>query len=110
MKRKNAFTFIELIIILAIFAIFAGMLLSALEKTKQKKLQQEQRERIEHSLLKFNEGDLVSIEGMDATGKVNGVTIGGKYEVLVRSTDGKIQNVSGISASNLRKVKTSLRD
>lgn len=66
--------------------------------------------RIEQMAPKFNEGDLVAIEGMDSTGKVNAVCLNGKFDVLIRDANGKIQNVEGVSGNLLHKVRTSLRD
>lgn len=110
MKSKNAFTLIELMVVLAIIAILASMLFPALHKAKLNKQQMDNKARIEKTTPKFNEGDLVAIEGMDATGKVNAVSINGKFDVLIRDGNGKIQNVEGISGNLLRKIRTSLRD
>ena len=62
------------------------------------------------SIPKFNEGDLVFVDGMDITGKVNAVNLNGKFDLLVRDVNGNIKNVEGVSGNLLRKVKTSLRD
>ena len=110
MKSKNAFTLIELMLVLTIIIILSAMLFPVFHQAKLKKQQMDKKVRIEQTIPKFNEGDLVAIEGMDATGKVNAVSINGKFDVLIRDGDGKIQNVEGVSGNLLRKIRTSLRD
>ena len=111
MKHKNAFTLVELLVVIAIVGILASMILPAFSTVKKKVQQQRmEREQRERTAPKFNEGDTVVIDGMDTTGKVNAVSINGKFDILIRDADGKIQNVEGINGNLLRKVRTSLRD
>jgi prepilin-type N-terminal cleavage/methylation domain-containing protein len=110
MKTKNAFTLIELMVVIAIIAILVSLITSAIHTSKVKKQQMNNKARMEQMIPKFNEGDLVSIDGMDATGKVNSVNLNGKFDILIRDAEGKIQNVEGVSGNLLRKIHTSLLD
>jgi prepilin-type N-terminal cleavage/methylation domain-containing protein len=107
MKTKNAFTLIELMVVTILIAILVSI---AIHISDTKKQQMNNKARMEQMIPKFNEGDLVSIDGMDATGKVNSVNLNGKFDILIRDAEGKIQNVEGVSGNLLRKIHTSLRD
>lgn len=109
MKTKKAFTIIELIVAIVIIAILAFMMVSVIQKFRMRKQQPNNKASTEQMIPKFNEGDFVYIDGMDATGKVNSV-LNGKFDILIRDNEGKIQNVEGVSGTLLRKIHISLRD
>lgn len=111
MKFKNAFTIIELLVVISIISILASIIIPVFSYGKMKKQRMNNKAQIEQVVSKFTEGDLVAIEGMDATGKVNVINhINGRFDILIRDENGKIQNIEGINGKLLRKVQTSLRD
>lgn len=116
MKKRNAFTIIELLEAIAIIGILAVVLLTALLKSKERmkqKQQQEQVERVNKGLPAegFKLGDLVFIDGMDVTGRVNNVIValfGGNttVDLLVKGTNGVPYTLEKINTALLKPVLT----
>ena len=83
MKTNKAFTLIEVLVIVAILAILAGLILPALHIAKQNaNLKQSQ---LIHSNTKpFKVGDIVTIKYLNITGIVNDTVLKSFVEVLIK--------------------------
>lgn len=96
--KRNAFTFVEFLICVAIVALLAAILLPALDRAHKKA----EKERVEAitPLTRFQVGDLVYVDGLSVTGKVNYAT---EYLADIIMPDGKM--TLNINVKNLKKVK-----
>ena len=107
MKNKNAFTLIEVLIIIAIIALLTALLLPALQ-TAKKKAEQQRQEQTNPSQT-FNVGDTIYIEEMGITGKVASIYNGFSYpiivNILVKGSNGVPVVVENISTTLLKKIQ-----
>ena len=106
MKNKNAFTLIELLVVIAIIALLAALLLPALQAAKKKVQQKQQQEQVLHPRPEVFVGDLVYIEGLDITGKVNQVYSYGvpSVDIMVKGTNGMPTIIEKVNTALIKKV------
>lgn len=114
MKKCNAFTLIELMIVIVLVALFAALLVPFLKKAKERVEQKQQQQQIERvhrgqPAEGFKLGDLVFIDGMDVTGRVNNILappFGGNttVDLLVKGTNGVPYTLERINTALLKPV------
>lgn len=81
---KKAFTLIELLVVIAILAILAALLLPALTAAKRKA----EAIKAGKPVIVFKVGDMVYMDGLNVTGKVAAVRMGGYLDIITISTNG----------------------
>ncbi len=114
MKTKSAFTLVELLIVITIIALLAAMLLPALSAAKRKQQQQQKSQQhnvnyhdstpVQPQNVEINVGDLVCVDTLDITGRLNQINYNGDTIILVKGTNGSIIPFTGINKALLRKL------
>jgi prepilin-type N-terminal cleavage/methylation domain-containing protein len=109
MKNCKAFTLIELLIVIVIIMLLTAIVVDS-TLFKKRVGDQETRYKANESATmsqntnSINIGDMVYIDGMNITGKVNQINESGMVNLLISDTNGTIRMQEGINSALLKKV------
>jgi type II secretory pathway pseudopilin PulG len=105
---KSAFTIIEFLIVITTLFLFAAILIPSwnVDKHKSEKIRHKQeleQKSAEAVAFAFQVGDLVYIDGLSVTGKVNSIH-GDMVDLLTKSTNDVLTLQPNINGALLKKV------
>jgi hypothetical protein len=100
MKKVKAFTLIELVVAFTIVVLVTLVVGTALFLAVHYQASQKQS-------TAFNVGDVVYIEGLNFTGRVNSIERDGKIDIISSTSNSTIMLTYGINPTILKKVKSS---
>jgi len=113
MKNKNTVTLIEVLVLISIITILGALLIPTIDRAvKKSKVIQENRHQQEEVQKpgRFQIGDIVYVDGMDVTGKINQIwgtiaTGNTTIDLIVKGTNGVPHIIEKVSIVLLKKVQ-----